>query len=63
MLEVNVRHHHMNLDMLELTTVVVVLPAAGIDAPIPYPLPIAFKMFQIVNGSIQKTLDTFKHFK
>ena len=61
MLEVSVLHHHINMDMD--TTVVVPMVAVGINVPYQHLLRIAFKMFQIVTGFIQKILVTSKHFK
>ena len=63
MLEVSVHHHHINMYMLELKTVVVPMVAVGLNVPYQHLLRNAFKMFQIVNGFIQKILVTSKHFK
>ena len=63
MLEVSVLHHHMNIDVPELTTVVVPIVAVGMNAPYQHLLRNAFKIFQIVTGFIQKILVTSKHFK
>ena len=56
MLEANVHHLHINLHMQEMTTVVVETVAAGIDVFLRHLPLIAWKMSQIVNGSIHRNL-------
>ena len=63
MLEISVLHQHMNMEQKEWTIVVVAMAAVGINVPFQHLPRIAFKMFQIVNGFIQKILVTSKHFK
>ena len=63
MLEVSVPNHHLNMGKQEKTTAVVAMPAVGKNVLFQHLLRNAFKMFQIVNGSIQKILVTSKHFK
>ena len=59
MLVVNVLQHQING---EECTVVVVMPAVGVGVSGQHLLRNAFKMFQTVNGFIQKILVISKHF-
>ena len=59
MLEVSVLHQPLNME----TNVVVVMAAVGKNVSVQHPQRNAFKMFQIVNGFIQKIFITFKHIK
>ena len=62
MLEVSVPHHHINMETPELTTAVVLVVAVGINVLYQHLLRYAFKIFQLVNGFIQKIWVTSKHF-